>query len=131
MFLFVGMSCPCLFGVFMLFGVLLINCQRHYWCFIFGHIFSLRCFWCYIFVLTFLCVYWCFIRVIFGVIADFGQMLLLYLILRIIDTTVSMTFLYGVIAIFPIFTMLSSAEHNLYELGQLPGSTNNNHEDKM
>ena len=65
---------------------------------------------------TFLCLYWCF-TIIFGVIAIFGQMLLLF---HIIDTIVTTPFLFGVIAISPIIYLLYSLSRP-----SLPSLTNN------
>ena len=86
---------PCLFYAFLLFGVLLINCQ----CYLFGAIYLATSFspnnsLCYIFVQTCWCPPWCFINmtIIFGVNAIFGKMLLLHLVIdHIIVTIVSVT----------------------------------------
>ena len=59
-------------------------------------------FWCYVFVWTFWCASWCFINmiIIFAVIAIFGKAILI--VNHIIDIIVSVTFLFGVIAISPL-----------------------------
>ena len=71
------MFCPCLFGVLLLFGVVLINGQHHYFMFhIWPHIWVGAFFVLHI-IPDILCTTWCFINVtiLFGVIAIFDKLL--------------------------------------------------------